>query len=185
MQASINIRHVSLSGCQREAMKGDTKLGRRLKAAIEAKTKEDATAREKQQTTDARLCNDAGINADVVAWYLRDQVGDEILLPSLTCAATRPTKAYKVSVLKKQKQVGKGAGWCLDGFPSTEEEAKLLKDRGIPVSKLIVIDIPDEDLIRLAVGRRIDLESHTIFHRKSHCGLNHLISWCGIAHGVT
>jgi hypothetical protein len=79
MQTSINIRHVSLSGCQREAMKGDTKLGRRLKAAIEAKTKEDTAAREKQHKTDARLCNDAGINADVVAWYLGDQVGDEIL----------------------------------------------------------------------------------------------------------
>jgi adenylate kinase family enzyme len=81
--------------------------------------------------------------------------------------------------------VGKSAGWCLDGFPSTEEEAKLLKDRGIPVSKLIVIDTPDQDLIRLAVGRRIDLESHTVFHRKSPRELNHFISWCGIAHDVT
>lgn len=76
-------------------------------------------------------------------------------------------QADKVMMKPYREQVGGSAGWCLDGFPSNENEAKLLKDRGVPLSKLIVVDTPDDDLIRLAVGRRMDLESHTIFHCES------------------
>ena len=55
-------------------------------------------------------------------------------------------------------------GWVLDGYPSNEQEMRLLKDRGVYVDKLIVVDVPDEDLIRLATGRRLDYETSTLYH---------------------
>lgn len=44
----------------------------------------------------------------------------------------------------------------------------MLKERGIGVSKLILVEIDDEELIKLAVGRRMDLETHTIYHCMAH-----------------
>uniref|UniRef100_A0A7S0VPP2 Adenylate kinase n=1 Tax=Hemiselmis tepida TaxID=464990 RepID=A0A7S0VPP2_9CRYP len=58
----------------------------------------------------------------------------------------------------------KKSGWILDGLPRSTEQAAAMGDAGAELSKLIVVGISDDELVRRAVGRRMDLETHTLYH---------------------
>mmetsp|Transcript_7881 Transcript_7881/g.19175 ORF Transcript_7881/g.19175 Transcript_7881/m.19175 type:complete len:289 (+) Transcript_7881:71-937(+) len=75
-----------------------------------------------------------------------DELGTEVVVELVTTDA-----------LKK-------SGWILDGLPRNTEQATAMRDGGAEMSKLIVIDISDEELVKRAVGRRMDLETHTLYH---------------------
>lgn len=64
------------------------------------------------------------------------------------------------------------AGFILDGFPRTVEQAdalgKILKDIGKGISAVINIDVPLSDLIERGVGRRICKSCGATYHIKFH-----------------
>lgn len=55
-------------------------------------------------------------------------------------------------------------GWLLDGFPRTAAQADALYASGVMPDAVIVLDVPDEVLVRRVVGRRIDPETGDIYH---------------------
>lgn len=64
------------------------------------------------------------------------------------------------------------AGFILDGFPRTVEQAdalgKILSDLGKGISAVINIDVPLSDLIERGVGRRICKSCGATYHIKFH-----------------
>jgi len=63
-------------------------------------------------------------------------------------------------------------GFILDGFPRTVEQAdalaEILKDNGLKLTGVLNINVPAEDLIERAVGRRICKSCGHSFHVKFH-----------------
>jgi adenylate kinase len=59
-------------------------------------------------------------------------------------------------------------GFILDGFPRTIEQAKaldkLLEDLGRRITAVILIDVPDEEVIRRISGRRVCVEAGHNYH---------------------
>ncbi len=46
-------------------------------------------------------------------------------------------------------------GFILDGFPRTIPQAKALEEMGAGIDKVLMIDVPDEDIIERMSGRRV------------------------------
>ena len=63
-------------------------------------------------------------------------------------------------------------GFILDGFPRTVEQADaldgIMKDLGLSVTRVLNINVPAEDLIERAVGRRICKKCGATYHVKFH-----------------
>lgn len=61
-------------------------------------------------------------------------------------------------------------GFILDGFPRTVEQADaltgILKDLGLTLTRVLNINVPAEDLIERAVGRRICKKCGATYHTK-------------------
>ena len=61
-------------------------------------------------------------------------------------------------------------GFILDGFPRTVEQADaltgILKDFGLTLTRVLNINVPAEDLIERAVGRRICKKCGATYHTK-------------------
>jgi adenylate kinase len=61
-------------------------------------------------------------------------------------------------------------GFMLDGFPRTRPQAealdKALRDAGVKLDAVVLIEVPDALLEERAVGRRSDPETGTIYHLK-------------------
>mmetsp|Transcript_46800 Transcript_46800/g.123685 ORF Transcript_46800/g.123685 Transcript_46800/m.123685 type:complete len:317 (+) Transcript_46800:58-1008(+) len=60
----------------------------------------------------------------------------------------------------------KKQGCLLDGFPRAPDQAKALVDAGIKISKMLLIEVPDETLVERGCGRRLDPETGDIYHIK-------------------
>jgi len=58
----------------------------------------------------------------------------------------------------------KEKGWLLDGFPRTGAQAEALVEIGVFPECVILLDVPDEELIKRVVGRRSDPETGKIYH---------------------
>lgn len=63
-------------------------------------------------------------------------------------------------------------GFILDGFPRTVEQAdaldSIMKDLGLSITRVLNINVPAEDLIERAVGRRICKKCGATYHVKFH-----------------
>lgn len=46
-------------------------------------------------------------------------------------------------------------GFILDGFPRTIPQAKALEEMGAGIDKVLMIDVPDEDIVERMSGRRV------------------------------
>lgn len=61
-------------------------------------------------------------------------------------------------------------GFMLDGFPRTRPQAealdKAMRDAGVALDAVVLIEVPDQLLEERAVGRRSDPETGTIYHLK-------------------
>ncbi|KAA6365999.1 MAG: adenylate kinase, partial [Streblomastix strix] len=58
-------------------------------------------------------------------------------------------------------------GWLLDGFPRTSEQARAMKIAGIEPTHVILLDVPDSELMDRALGRRLDPVTGKIYHIKT------------------
>lgn len=57
-------------------------------------------------------------------------------------------------------------GCLLDGFPRTADQAQALADAGIIAERLLLLEVPDEELLERGLGRRVDAETGDIYHLK-------------------
>ncbi|KAJ1617737.1 adenylate kinase-domain-containing protein, partial [Pavlovales sp. CCMP2436] len=55
-------------------------------------------------------------------------------------------------------------GWLLDGFPRTGGQVKAMERMFIVPNKVIVLQVPDETLLKRVLGRRMDPETGKIYH---------------------
>ncbi|KAH9089832.1 hypothetical protein LEN26_019005 [Aphanomyces euteiches] len=55
-------------------------------------------------------------------------------------------------------------GWLLDGFPRTETQAQAMIDAGIVPDIVLVLDVPDEQVVARISGRRVDLSTGKTYH---------------------
>ncbi len=55
-------------------------------------------------------------------------------------------------------------GFLLDGFPRTLAQAEALKDHDVPISHVIEMEVPDEEVIVRLSGRRVHPASGRIYH---------------------
>jgi len=59
-------------------------------------------------------------------------------------------------------------GFMLDGFPRTLPQAEaleaILAESGRPLQAVVLLEVPDEVIVRRIVGRRQDPETKTIYH---------------------
>jgi len=55
-------------------------------------------------------------------------------------------------------------GFILDGFPRTANQAQALKDAGVEIDTFVLIEVPEEELIKRVTGRRIDPVTGNSYH---------------------
>jgi adenylate kinase len=71
-------------------------------------------------------------------------------------------------ILERIKKPDCAHGFMLDGFPRTRPQAealdKALRDAGVKLDAVVLIEVPDALLEERAVGRRSDPETGTIYH---------------------
>lgn len=63
-----------------------------------------------------------------------------------------------VGLVEQRLQKGdvKTRGFLLDGFPRTKAQAVVLKNVGVEIDVVILLEVPDEKLVARVLGRRID-----------------------------
>lgn len=55
-------------------------------------------------------------------------------------------------------------GFMLDGFPRTVPQAQALEAAGVSLDVVLLLEVPDELIVRRITGRRSDPETGTIYH---------------------
>lgn len=55
-------------------------------------------------------------------------------------------------------------GWLLDGFPRTASQAQAMILHGILPDAVVVLDVPDEEVVKRISGRRVDPETGKTYH---------------------
>lgn len=55
-------------------------------------------------------------------------------------------------------------GFMLDGFPRTLPQARALEDAGVKLDVVLVLEVPDDPIVRRIVGRRTDPVTGVIYH---------------------
>ncbi len=57
-------------------------------------------------------------------------------------------------------------GYLFDGFPRTVPQAEAMKNAGVPITYVLEIDVPDEDIVLRMSGRRVHVASGRTYHVK-------------------
>jgi adenylate kinase len=55
-------------------------------------------------------------------------------------------------------------GFLFDGFPRTIPQAEAMREAGVPIDRVVEIDVPDEEIIKRMSGRRVHLASGRTYH---------------------
>ncbi|KAL6075286.1 adenylate kinase [Balamuthia mandrillaris] len=55
-------------------------------------------------------------------------------------------------------------GFLLDGFPRTEAQAQALKELGVDIKAMFLLNVDDENIVERVCGRRIDPETNKSYH---------------------
>lgn len=55
-------------------------------------------------------------------------------------------------------------GFLFDGFPRTIPQAEAMMQAGVPIDRVIEIDVPDEDIVARLSGRRVHPGSGRVYH---------------------
>lgn len=56
------------------------------------------------------------------------------------------------------------SGFMLDGFPRTLAQAEALDAAGVSIDAVLLLEVPDELIVKRITGRRSDPETGTIYH---------------------
>lgn len=71
-------------------------------------------------------------------------------------------------IMERIRQPDCANGFMLDGFPRTLPQAEALQhslaDAGIALDAVVQIEVPDDEIVRRVVGRRLDPETGQIYH---------------------
>ncbi|OQR94594.1 adenylate kinase [Thraustotheca clavata] len=70
----------------------------------------------------------------------------------------------KVVLARLQEEDCRKQGWLLDGFPRTEPQAKAMLEHKIVPNLVILLNVPDEEVIKRISGRRVDLKTGKTYH---------------------
>ncbi|MGN2392588.1 adenylate kinase [Pelomicrobium sp. G1] len=57
-------------------------------------------------------------------------------------------------------------GFLFDGFPRTLPQAQAMRDEGVKIDYVLVLEVPDEEIITRMAGRRVHLPSGRTYHVK-------------------
>jgi adenylate kinase len=57
-------------------------------------------------------------------------------------------------------------GFLFDGFPRTLPQAQAIRDAGVKIDYVLVLEVPDEEIITRMAGRRVHLASGRTYHVK-------------------
>ncbi|KAJ3103969.1 Adenylate kinase 8 [Phlyctochytrium planicorne] len=55
-------------------------------------------------------------------------------------------------------------GFVLEGFPRTKEQAVAMQIKGLGISHFVLLDVPDEIIVKRTVGTRIDPVTKKVYH---------------------
>jgi len=55
-------------------------------------------------------------------------------------------------------------GFLFDGFPRTIPQAEAMREAGVPIDRVVEIDVPDEEIVKRMSGRRVHLGSGRTYH---------------------
>jgi adenylate kinase len=69
-------------------------------------------------------------------------------------------------VKERLKQADCANGYLFDGVPRTIPQADAMKQAGVGLDFVLVIDVPDEDIVLRMSGRRVHLASGRTYHLK-------------------
>jgi len=58
------------------------------------------------------------------------------------------------------------AGWLLDGYPRSKDQADALEEADIRPEVFLLLEVPEDILVERVVGRRLDPETGKIYHLK-------------------
>ena len=75
-----------------------------------------------------------------------------------------PSDIVVTMVKNRLAQPDVSAGWLLDGYPRSLEQAEALEAVGIRPQIFILLDVPDDILVSRVVGRRSDPVTGKIYH---------------------
>ncbi|HEX5612853.1 MAG TPA: adenylate kinase [Burkholderiales bacterium] len=71
-------------------------------------------------------------------------------------------------VKERLRQPDCGRGYLFDGFPRTIPQAEAMKNGTVPIDHVLVIDVPDSDIIARMAGRRVHPASGRSYHVQFH-----------------
>eukprot|EP01126_Amoeba_proteus_P056238 TRINITY_DN704_c0_g1_i2.p1 TRINITY_DN704_c0_g1~~TRINITY_DN704_c0_g1_i2.p1 ORF type:complete len:214 (+),score=62.45 TRINITY_DN704_c0_g1_i2:446-1087(+) len=69
-----------------------------------------------------------------------------------------------IKMIKNKLVAAKEKGWLLDGMPRTLAQAEALDKMGCVPDTMIVLDVPDSELVKRVCGRRSDPQTGKIYH---------------------
>jgi len=67
-------------------------------------------------------------------------------------------------VKERLREADCASGYLFDGFPRTIPQAQAMKDGSVPIDYVLVIDVPDGDIIARMAGRRVHPASGRTYH---------------------
>ena len=76
------------------------------------------------------------------------------------------TDEIVIGLIREKLEQGAKGGFIFDGFPRTLAQAEALRDNDIPVTHVVEIDVPPEEVIARLSGRRVHPASGRVYHVK-------------------
>lgn len=124
-------------------------------------------------TQSAFLVERLGIGHVSTGDMLRAHVTEESELgrkakPFMDAGELVPDEIVVAMVRERLGRPDAAAGWLLDGFPRTEAQARMLdsalEEIGDALDAVIILEVPDEEILRRLGGRRVCLNCGAVYH---------------------
>merc|ERR1711937_775804 len=77
-----------------------------------------------------------------------------------------PNEIVVTMVKDRLSQSDAQAGWLLDGYPRSKDQADALEEAEIRPEVFLLLEVPEDILVERVVGRRLDPETGKIYHLK-------------------
>ena len=77
-----------------------------------------------------------------------------------------PNEIVVTMVKDRLGQPDAQAGWLLDGYPRSKDQADALEEANIRPQVFLLLEVPESILVERVVGRRLDPETGKIYHLK-------------------